>query len=114
MISTNVLEKAALMSRHSRSKHAAMVVKGGSVLAVAKNKKGRHAEMAVIRKVSRKKLSGSVVITLRVLSQGDLGLGRPCDDCMKQLVDSGVKAVIYSDKYGRMVKEVINGPRIRD
>jgi deoxycytidylate deaminase len=92
-------------------KHGAVIVRGGSVLAVGVNKwKNRdlpptppdvynpditvHAEIDALSRV--KDARGTTVYIARVTRSGDERFSRPCNRCEKALIEAGVKRVVYT------------------
>jgi hypothetical protein len=53
-----------------------------------------------IRPKGARPLSGSTVYVVRVNNQGERRLARPCDRCMRQLKEHGVKWVVFSKDEG--------------
>jgi deoxycytidylate deaminase len=99
----------------------AVLFKGGSVVNVGFNdyrysskfrkyyqKKGRrptlHAEQSAILGVPLDTLSRSSLLVVRVRSNGELGLARPCESCIKMLAAVGVKRIFYSTNDGEIVE----------
>lgn len=95
-------------------KHGTVIVKGGRVLAVGINKDRNdptvvvsdtgpdargtifsvHAEIDALKRV--KDARGAVVYVARQSKTGTEAFSRPCDGCVKALMDAGVKAVAYT------------------
>ena len=95
-------------------RHGAVVVRGGSVLAVGYNKQKNdpiifgdagseeaqrnstvHAEMDALSRVTSAK--GAVVYVARINRRGEPVLSRPCDNCYESLRDAGVKKIIFTE-----------------
>ena len=102
--------REAQRSEHSE-KHAAIMIKNGKVLGVARNQYcsskrlshfhstrvwSVHAEMALASSFPKAMTKGAVVCVVRVNKQGDLVNSEPCELCKKVLVNMGVKKVFYS------------------
>lgn len=92
-------------------KHGAVVVRGGSVLAVGVNKwKNRnlpptpvteynpnltvHAEMDALSRIANPK--GVTIYVARVNKHGEERLSHPCENCEQKLMEAGVKKVIFT------------------
>lgn len=106
-----------------RSRHGAVIVKGGSVIAVGLNSytndphrfpvnnsgeqkiphldRGKqlsiHAELAAIRRVSPNRLKGATIYIARVTRNGELRNSAPCAGCTKELLEAGIKKVIFTE-----------------
>lgn len=64
-----------------------------------------HAEMNVLRMLPR-----TDRVTLYIARLGKLYQSlpsRPCNRCMERIRDSGIKEIVYLDKYNRVVKELL-------
>lgn len=94
-----LIAKTAAKARHTHH-HVAIVVKGGAVRTVGFNHDTIHAEVAALSKLWPNQRPGCKVWSIRVRKNGTYGLARPCDDCMRFLVDNGVKVVYYSNNEG--------------
>ncbi|SRR6266498_2291505 len=78
-----------------RFKHAAFVIKGGSIIAMAPNHH-RHAEVAALSKLWPSKRKGTTVLSLRVTRSGLLAMAKPCEKCMRFMLTHGVRKIMYS------------------
>ena len=94
-----------------RHRHGAVVVKSGRVLGMGYNKArnaphvvmegrhrldcGYHAEYVAIRDAGEK-ARGATIFVARVNKNGDDLLSKPCDNCQKLIVESGIKSVIFT------------------
>lgn len=94
------------------TRHGAVVVRGGSVLAVGVNKwKNFYPPVSVINSEYNPNISihaevdalsrcsdarGATIYIARVNKKGDERMSRPCIDCEKTLIEAGVKKVIYT------------------
>jgi deoxycytidylate deaminase len=103
MISNSLLSLTQ-KSRHRQHHHAAQIRRGGSVVASGYNHETRHAEVDALLKLWPSERKGTVVVSVRVTKSGRLSMGKPCEDCEAFLRANGVKAVIYSDFSGKLVK----------
>ena len=92
-----------------RSRHGAIIVKGGSVLGFGVNRSrthntwisGRdrslcsvHAELSAMRDCSS--CSGSTLYVVRINRRGMLRESAPCHNCQVSLRDAGIKRVVHS------------------
>ena len=97
---------------------AAVVVKGGSVLACGHNKLNTdpalvadsdrslhkvavHAEADALKQCGNPK--GSTVYVARIGRNGKVGMARPCCRCQTQLINAGVTRAVYTiseNEYG--------------
>lgn len=92
---------------------AAVIVKGGSIVSVGKNRNRMHsyvmyfadhagcssvhAELDAIFRVRRKSdLTGCKMYVARKTKQGKIGLAAPCNMCTKAIQRYGIKRVIYT------------------
>jgi len=53
-----------------------------------------HAEIDSLRKAPR--ASGGTLYVARIGRNGKIGLSRPCPECRKAILESGIKRVIYT------------------
>jgi len=97
----NATKQAAKRSKHIKSQHGAVLMKGGRVLAFAWNKGKVHAEIGVMRQVTPKQCKKSIIWTVRV-KDDKLMMGRPCLECLQEMSTAGVKMVWYSLPNGEM------------
>lgn len=61
-----------------------------------------HAEVAAILS-AKTNLSGSSMFIVRVNKAGNLMYSRPCEHCLKYIIEVGIKKIIYSisdDEFG--------------
>lgn len=80
---------------------AAVVVRGGTVLAHATNgaRRGQHAER---RAIHDRDVFGSTIYVAR----SDGGCSKPCPACRQALIEFGVSAVVYADWGGHVVMQL--------
>lgn len=107
------LAKRLALTSDQHHKHAAILVKGGSVISWSNNRnkfkqwaqkfRARHrgpatihAEIGAVLGVSREKTNGSDLYVVRVNHKGNLCLSIPCNMCHEVLSHVGVKRVYYS------------------
>lgn len=91
---------ATKRSTHKCHRHAALVIRGGAIVATGFNHGETHAEVAALKKLWPSERRGTRVLSVRVRRSGSLGLARPCADCEQFMRENGVKAVEYSTSGG--------------
>jgi tRNA(Arg) A34 adenosine deaminase TadA len=104
--------KVAASSQY-RWKHGAVVVRGGRVIGFAPNKFRNspfvaptdvtdHAEAAVIRELLKNycDLRGSTIYIARISNNDEVRMSRPCTNCMKLIVDAGIKEIVFTNEIG--------------
>ena len=107
-------KKIARTSNHRKSRHGAVLVRGGSILSFAKNslKYARfpqrfmsyqqnwyhthHAEVACVLGLPRQVTKGATIYVARVGKDGQIKNSRPCEICQAVLKHVGVKRAIYT------------------
>lgn len=99
----NYLEKANKVAGRNY-RHVALVLRGGSILAIGNNV-SRHAEVAALSKLYPSERVGTTVISMRIRKHGSFANGKPCANCMAFMLLCGVKKVIWSNSDGTMTKE---------
>jgi len=88
-------------------KMGAVLVNKSTVLSIGHNKltynkeychplKKLHAEACCIKIAGRDDLSGCTIYVYREGSNGIPRLAKPCEDCMKLLMEKNVKRIFYS------------------
>lgn len=112
----HLLNKIALLSDHPKFQMSAIIVRRNTILGVGCNKMKSHpfqakyrknidaiflhAEVNAIKNALRDHsiddLVGSTMYVLRKTSKG-YGLAKPCDGCMRAIVEFGIGEVIYSN-----------------
>lgn len=95
-----LLKKVAIKSDHKNYKHAALVIKGGAVIARGYNHGSQHAEVNALNKLWPSKRRGTLLISIRILKSGGFAIAKPCKACEEFLRINGVKKVIWSDRDG--------------
>ena len=99
----------AELSDHN-SKHGAVIVKGGTRIAVGinyqindpnqvthpKTESGVHAEVAALNACRKVNLMGATIYVARVLRDGCPAISKPCDYCQQALQARGIKRVVYT------------------
>lgn len=101
------LDLACKLARQSECsiKHGAVLVKGGSVVAVGFNKPRNnsvtgggfyttHAEIDCINQAG--KTLGATLYVARINSRGAPMFSRPCENCMKAIQKAGIRKVYYT------------------
>lgn len=109
-----------------RWQHGAVVVRGGRVIGFAPNKFRNapgvdpanvtdHAEAAIIRELLKNypDLRGGVIYIARISRTGETRMSRPCVNCMKLIVDAGIKEIVYTNDVGGYSVEQIRSLAIR-
>ena len=92
--------KLALRSPHHQQRHAAIVLKGGAVLALGYNHDSRHAEAVALGKLWPSKRRGATLLSLRLKPSGSIGLAKPCRRCEKLCREAGLARVYFSTASG--------------
>jgi len=90
----------ATRSTHRRHHHAAIVLRGGAIVATGYNHGSRHAEVCAIGKLWPSKRRGCVVWSFRFSKSGNLALAKPCKRCQERLRASGIRCCHYSTESG--------------
>ena len=90
----------ATRSTHRQHHHAAIVLRGGAIVATGYNHGDRHAEAVAIGKLWPSKRIGCVVWSSRFTRRGDLALAKPCKRCERALRIAGIRCVHYSTALG--------------
>lgn len=85
-------------SDHRQHRHVAVIERGGAILAVAANKKNKHAEVRALKKAGD--VVGARAWSMRLTKGGRLGMAKPCPACEKALREAGVKSVVYTTELG--------------
>lgn len=98
------LIKIAHKTSHPRFFHVAVVVKGGAIKAVGYNHDFVHAEDMALSKMWPSERAGCKLYSFRVRKDGSFAMAKPCENCMKMIVDSGIKTIYYSNSNGKMEK----------
>lgn len=106
------LAKRTAQKSGFRTRHGAVLVKGGSVINVStnsddycsfgmrfRNEPGKatiHAEIGVILGLDRSVTEGSTIYVARINKKGEYRMSKPCPMCQAALKHVGVKRVIYT------------------
>ena len=99
---------ATTKARHKQHRLAAIIIKGGSIIATGHNSECIHAEESAINRSSKSNIKGCTLVVLRVRRNGTLGLAKPCQDCMGRITIAGIKKVLYTDENGIMQQIKLN------
>lgn len=65
-----------------------------------------HAEVAAIR-ATKANLKDCTIYISRVNARGELRISRPCPDCMKAIIDAGIRRIVYTNSDGTLTVEKI-------
>jgi tRNA(Arg) A34 adenosine deaminase TadA len=118
----NLIKRAVKVAGEStyRWKHGAVVAKGNKVLGFAPNKfrnapaidehnVSDHAERATLRELLkvRDDLRGCTIYIARITKDGKTMMSRPCVDCMKAIIEAGIKEIVYTNDVGSYSLEQI-------
>lgn len=93
------LRRVASRSTHRFAFHATLLLRGGAPVAWGYNHGESHSEVVALGKV-RFKGKGLTALNFRLAKSGGSALSKPCPDCHKLLLTSGVKACYYSTSNG--------------
>ena len=97
-----VCRRLCQKSNHNH-KHAALVVRGGSIVSTGYNHNGRHAEVSALSKMWPSERKGTTVFSIRFSKGGNkLANAKPCIECQAFLAANGVKKVVYSTVDGTL------------
>lgn len=106
-------------SKMPEHRHAAVLVKGGKVLAVGINKnkagmladpvyglKGWHSETDCLLSIPKENIKDAVLYVAGVTKSGKLVNSKPCPCCQKFISKFPLKGVYYSDGKGNICEYV--------
>lgn len=95
----DIAYKATKGSTHPIHQMAAVVMRGGAILAVESNlgRRGGHCERRVLR--PHQDLTGATIVVVRA----NRGVSKPCCSCMNAIAAAGIKKVVYVD-FGGVVQ----------
>lgn len=68
--------------------------------------KGLHAEIDALRKLRKRTDSGWTIYVARIKKNGDWGMARPCNVCMRFLRKMGVTKVVYTHEDGYAIENI--------
>lgn len=107
-LATSIAEK----NSDCRFRHAAVIVKSGSVLSIGYNKFKNHPDIIEEHKIKQycsvhaeadaiKKLKspakGATIYVARIGLSGKERLSRPCNHCYKKIIEAGITKIVYTD-----------------
>jgi len=84
--------------------HAAIVLRGGAIVATGYNHDYIHAEVNALGHLWPSKRRGCVVWSLRFTKSGKLVNAKPCSSCETYMREHGIRLVWYSDSLGQIVR----------
>lgn len=69
-----------------------------------------HAEIDVLRKCKRRKITGKMTFYLARISESNGGYSNsfPCNQCLEEMKKFDVKYLVYSFKNGEIIKESVD------
>jgi len=90
-----------------RIKVGAVIANGGSVIAVGRNQKKSHplvstftlhaeASAIISRRYNSSSLENATMWIYRETSNGIPAMARPCEDCLRLIIASGIRKVYYT------------------
>lgn len=98
-----ILVRLAENACEKQHRHAAIVLRGGCIIARGYNHDRYHAEVAALGSLWPSERRGTRVVTLRVRrDNGKVGMAKPCENCMRYMRANGVKSIVYSDRDGSL------------
>jgi len=96
-------------------KHAAIVFRGGAIIAEAHNDGKHHAEVRALQHARIwTHARGLTVLSVRVTKRGLLRNARPCENCLRYMHDNGVATVLYSTDEGEIKRLRLGGGVYRE
>ena len=104
MIHLPLLVRLSRRSGHSQHHHVAVLTRGGSVISIGINHGHGHAEAQALNRIWPNQRPGLTLWSYRLTRSGKLAMARPCPDCQKLLLESGVTKICYSDGQGQIQK----------
>lgn len=100
----NLALKLCKKSDHRQHHHGCIVTRGGAVVAMGYNRGETHAEVAALKKMWPSERKGTKLWSIRFLKSGRFGMAKPCKNCMKFIIESGVKVLYYTDETGSIIR----------
>lgn len=80
----------------------AVLMRGGNVLSRGHNimasDKSIHAEAMCVNKADN--ANGATMVVTRIRKDGKLSSSKPCESCMKMLIDAGIKKIVFTKSDG--------------
>lgn len=95
-------KKLARRSTHEQFRHATIIVKGGAVLSYGYNHRDIHSEIMALNKLWPSKRVGTTLINIRLGKDGSFRNSQPCLLCHKEIKESRVARVYYTDSNGEL------------
>jgi deoxycytidylate deaminase len=105
----DIFDKAIALAKKStmQQKHGAIVVYNGEILGQGFNHMASfmshswscHAEMGAILSIRKKdkwKICESTLVVVRVGSDNDVKLSKPCANCTREIEKYGIKKIFFS------------------
>lgn len=89
-------------ARHKNHRHAAIIYRGGNIVAQGVNHDQTHAEVQALNKLWPDHRKDTTLVSIRMTRGGKLGMAKPCPECEAYCRTWGVKKVVYSDENGQM------------
>lgn len=104
-----ICKKLAEYSDHHQHKMAALIIKKNKLLSLGYNQlkthpksphffRSTHAEFACIKQLSLEQLRGSTILVYREQRDGTLANARPCESCLKLIIQSGIKKIVFTNE----------------
>ena len=110
-----LIDRAIRVAQRSqyRWQHGAVVAKNNKVIGFAPNRFRNapsidennvtvHAEAAVIRELLKNypDLKGTTIYIARINKSGQATISRPCPNCMKTIIEAGIREICYTNEVG--------------
>lgn len=113
-------KSASLLSNHRQFKVGAAIMRRRRPISVGANVMKTHPVYACSDRVSihaemRAILSaeipirGADIYVYRATARDELAMARPCDECLKVLVDVGIKRIYYTTPHGFKMEDIRYG-----
>lgn len=93
-----IARKLSQRSTHAFAFHAAILLRGGAIVATGYNHDEIHAEENALCDLWPSKCRGTVLWSIRFTKTGRLANGKPCLRCETLARERGVKLVYYSTR----------------
>ena len=101
-----IAQKFCNNSTHAKHKMAAVIIRGGAIIAKAANKGiwGEHAEKRALQSANDPRaFKGGIIIIARSNNK----MSKPCEECFNLIKSAGIKKIIYLDWEGDLVIEKV-------
>lgn len=99
VIFSRLARKLTARSTHKQHHHAAVMTRGGAIVAVGYNRGQEHAEMRAKRLCRHP--NNLTLYSFRFTKGGKWAMAKPCEDCQKAL--KGIK-IYYTNERGELVR----------